>query len=67
MANNSPYFVNLGQGLSMMIGLPTIAAWNSETRPKKPRRGTLGFNVQTNILEFWDGEDWYSAPMTTGY
>ena len=63
MANQSPLLINLGQGLSMMIGLPTIASWNSETRPKKPRSGTFGFNFETNSLEYWDGTSWFASAM----
>lgn len=46
-----------------MIGLPKIATWNKATRPKKAKKGTFGFNTQTNNLEYWDGSSWYGAPM----
>jgi hypothetical protein len=64
MPKNSPFFIDLGQGLSMMIGLPTIAFWDNAGRPKKARKGTLGFNFQTKSLEYWDGNSWFSAPMS---
>jgi hypothetical protein len=63
MAKQPPLFVNLGQGLSMMIGLPIIASWNTAGRPKNAKVGTLGFNFQTKSLEYWDGSDWYAANM----
>jgi hypothetical protein len=64
MPKNSQFLIDLGQGLSLMIGLPTITSWNNATRPKKPKPGTIGFNIQTNSLEYWDGTSWYSAVMS---
>ena len=61
--NRSSLFVNLGQDLSMMIGIPTIPVWDSMKRPERPKRGTLGFNMKTRNLEYWDGSDWYVAQM----
>lgn len=62
MAKNSVY-IDIGQGLSMMVGLPTITIWNNNTRPKNARRGTIGFNVETQSLEYWSGAYWFVAPM----
>lgn len=64
MPNNPTVIVDLGQGLSLMSGLPTISSWNTSNRPKKPKRGTFGFNVQTNNLEYWDGISWFAASMS---
>ena len=64
MAKNAPLLIDIGQGLSLMIGLPTIASWDTAGRPKKARRGTFGFNFQTNNLEYWDGTIWLAAPMS---
>lgn len=63
MSKNSPLFINIGPGLSMMIGLPTITTWDSANRPKNPQKGTFGFNFQTNTLEYWDGNNWFTADM----
>lgn len=63
MAKNSQLFINVGQGLSIATGLPTISSWDSETRPKNVKRGTLGFNTQTQRLEYWDGKKWFVAEM----
>lgn len=64
MGNNSqPIFVDIGQGMSIMIGLPAITSWQTSDRPKKPRRGTFGFNSQTKSLEYWDGSSWFAAAM----
>lgn len=63
MAKNSPFFINVGPGLSMMIGLPTINSWDTKDRPKNPKPGTFGFNSETNNIEYWNGTDWLAAPM----
>jgi hypothetical protein len=64
MPKNSPLFIDIGHGLSIMTGLPTIASWNTAGRPKKVMRGTFGFNFQTNNLEYWDGFKWLGAHMS---
>jgi hypothetical protein len=64
MPKNSPVLIDLGQGLSVMAGLPTIGSWNTDDRPKNAKRGTFGFNSQTNNLEYWDGTVWLAAPMS---
>jgi len=60
----SPLLVDIGQGLSIMIGLPTIASWQTSDRPENPKNGTFGFNSQTSSLEYWNGSRWLSAPMS---
>lgn len=55
--------MDIGQGLSLMLGLPSINSWTTSDRPKKPLHGTFGFNSQTQSLEFYDGSDWFSALM----
>ena len=64
MAKNQPLLIDIGQGLSLMIGLPTIASWQTKNRPKHAKRGTFGFNLDTKSLEYNDGTDWYSAKMS---
>lgn len=63
MEHNQTLLMNLGQGLSLIIGMPTIASWKTQERPKKPKTGTLGFNNQTNNLEYWNGSYWLTAIM----
>lgn len=63
MPKNSNQLINIGQGLSIMVGLPTINSWDSQTRPKNAKRGTFGFNSETNNLEYSDGSNWFTAPM----
>ena len=63
MSRNQPLFIEIGQGLSLMTGLPTIVTWDTQSRPKKPKVGTFGFNIQTSNLEFWDGKSWFVAPL----
>lgn len=64
MQKNSPIFIDIGQGLSVMVGLPTIPSWDTADRPKKPKVGTFGFNSETNNLEYWDGKSWFEVAMS---
>ena len=64
MSRNRPLFIEIGQGLSLMAGLPTIVTWDTQSKPKKPKQGTIGFNIQTNNLEFWDGKSWFVASLS---
>ncbi|MCX7928921.1 MAG: hypothetical protein N2558_04565 [Patescibacteria group bacterium] len=63
MPNNSSLFIDLGQGLLMSIGLLSIPSWSIKKRPKKAKKGTFGFNLDTKSLEYWDGKNWYTAQM----
>lgn len=63
-SKNSPLFINVGPGLSMILGLLTISTWNTAGRPKNAKIGTFGFNFQTKNLEYWDGDSWYGAAMS---
>ncbi len=63
MAKNSRLLIDIGQGLSMMIGLPKIPFWDTASRPKNAKNGTFGFNTQTKRLEYWDGKAWWVAAM----
>jgi hypothetical protein len=47
----------------MVSGPPKIPYWNTPGRPKKPVAGTLGFNLQTNSLEYWNGSYWLKLSM----
>lgn len=65
MAKNQSLLIDIGQGLSISLGLPTIARWKSSDRPKNAKAGTFGFNTSTNNLEYWDGKAWLEAKMET--
>lgn len=64
MAKNSQLLIDIGQGLYIMAGLPTITSWDNAGRPKQAKTGTIGFNFQTNNLEYWDGTVWFAAQMS---
>ncbi len=63
VANNNSIFIDIGEGLSLMVGLPTISTWESDSRPKHPKRGTFGFNFKTSSLEYFDGKYWMQSQM----
>lgn len=63
MTKNSQLMLDIGQGIKLAIGLPTMASWDSKNRPKNAKRGTFGFNLETQSLEYFDGSDWYHAQM----
>lgn len=63
MPSSQPILMDIGKGVSIMIGLPTIASWDTLNRPKKTKAGTIGFNVQTSKLEYWNGSYWFEALM----
>ncbi|MFD7259312.1 tail fiber domain-containing protein [Streptomyces sp. NPDC059874] len=43
-----------------------IGVWSTSLRPTTPRQGRLGFNVDANLWEFWDGSTWKDlAPTVT--
>lgn len=63
MQQNKSLSLNLGQGLSLMIGLTTLVSWDTATRPKKAKAGTIGFNNETSALEYWDGTNWFTVQM----
>lgn len=66
MRKNSPLFLDIGHDLFIMLGLPKIPTWGISDRPKKAKRGTLGFNTKTNSLEYYDGAFWFAAIMRKG-
>jgi hypothetical protein len=41
----------------------TIPSWNNLGRPSLVKIGTLGFNIQTEALEFWNGTKWLTLKM----
>ncbi|MBN1169177.1 hypothetical protein JXA63_04785 [Candidatus Woesebacteria bacterium] len=62
-SNNSAILMDIGQGLSLMLGLPSINSWDTPSRPKRAKSGTFGFNSETSSLEYFDGKDWFYAKM----
>ena len=64
MAKAHPILIDIGQGLSLMVGLPTIGTWETKERPISAKTGTLGFNTDTGKLEYFDGKTWLEAQMS---
>ena len=46
-----------------MLGLPRLNSWDTSDRPKKPKNGTIGFNSETNNIEYYNGSFWLGAAM----
>jgi len=63
MPKKNTVLLDIGQGLSLMLGMPSIYTWKTRERPKDAKRGMIGFNTETSSLECFDGEDWYTALM----
>lgn len=63
MTANQLLLIGVGNGLYVMSGLPIIVSWKSSKRPKNAKRGTFGFNSQTNSLECFNGSNWFAATM----
>ena len=55
--------VAIGEGISRPISRHRIPSWNIPGRPKKAKIGTIGFNFQTNYLEYWNGSRWLKLRM----
>jgi hypothetical protein len=53
----------IGGGASVMTGYRRIPSWNTLGRPKNPKPGIFGFNLQTSNLEYWTGSKWLKLPM----
>lgn len=64
MTKNSQLLVDIGNGVTLAMGLPTLGSWKTSSRPKNAKRGTFGFNLETTSLEYWDGREWYRVGMT---
>jgi len=63
MAKNSQLLVEIGPGISLIMGLPTIAYWTTQERPKRPQAGTIGFNTTSLSVEYFDGINWLASKL----
>src|SRR5262249_26469408 len=37
---------------------PSVPCWNNTSRPASPLPGQWGYNLDTKILEYWNGSAW---------
>ena len=56
MGNNSP--VLMSQNAVQFTKIMAVPCWTTEERPKNPMMGTLGYNITTKKMQFFDGEQW---------
>jgi hypothetical protein len=45
------------EGISIMLGLPKIPTWSTSARPTGIE-GMIGFNLDTSVIEVFDGSNW---------
>lgn len=64
MSKNTPLYIDIGNGLSIMAGFPGIATWDTSNRPASPKPGTIGFNTQANQLEIWVESSWFVLSLS---
>lgn len=56
MGNNSPMLMS--QNAVQFTKMMAVPCWTTEERPKNPIMGTLGYNITTKKMQFFDGEQW---------
>ena len=42
-----------------------VPQWRNATRPGSPQTGMIGYNIQTGVLEFWNGSAWSTGGTPT--
>jgi hypothetical protein len=61
---NTPIFMEIGNGLFTIIGNQRMPTWDTLGRPANAKNGAFGFNFETNSLEVYDGNFWFSILMS---
>lgn len=61
---NRSLAMDIGQGMSLLLGIPKLSYWKTSDRPKNAKQGTLGFNTQTNSVEYYNGSYWLATKLT---
>ena len=56
MGNNSPMLMS--QNAVQFTKMMAVPCWTTEDRPKNPLMGTLGYNITTRKMQFFDGDQW---------
>ena len=64
MSAPHPIFLDVGNGLRILLGSHDIVTWVTATRPVNPEPGTLGFNTETNQIELWYESSWFTLPLS---
>ena len=54
--NDSPLLMS--QNAVQFTKVMAIPCWTQEERPANPLRGTLGYNITTGKIQFYNGEEW---------
>lgn len=59
---NSPLYLSIGGGLSIMLGGQRMPVWNTQNRPTG-KSGLVGYNREAGQLEIYDGAAWQTITV----
>lgn len=62
-AKNAALYMLITKELSIMLGKPRLATWNTNGRPASPITGEVGFNTTTSKIEVYNGSDWVAVAL----
>ena len=62
---NSPFYLYIGEDLSIRLGNSRISTWTTAGRPAGIE-GVFGYNLTTDRLEIYDGSAWQEISGTGG-
>lgn len=60
---NQPFYYDIGDNLSIMLGPPRMVVWGITGRPQSPHLGEFGFNDELLRIEIWMGFEWGYLPL----
>ncbi len=61
---NNQLLVDSIGGKVLQLGATRINTWGTSTRPASPKKGTIGFNIETSALDIYDGSAWKSVTLS---
>ena len=64
LSKNGSYYLEVDEGLAVMVGMPMLPNWNTSGRPLTPKSYMYGFNSDTSKLEMWNGSAWVGTLLS---
>lgn len=61
---NNQLLVDSIGGKVLQLGSTRINTWGTSTRPASPRKGTIGYNIESSALDVYDGSAWKSIILS---